>query len=86
MDTKNEAQIEKEKQAVAAMTNAKANMHDALSRIQTLETALKSAHNHLGSMRYYVGEHAKIEATSGSHITVKAWLADRQAEIAKVLP
>lgn len=40
--TKTEAQIAKDKEAVKAMTGAKAAMEAALSRIRTLEEALKS--------------------------------------------
>ena len=40
--TKTEAQIAKDKEAVKAMTGAKAAMEAALNRIDTLERALKS--------------------------------------------
>lgn len=85
MTDKTEAQIEREKQAVMAMTNAKANMTEALSRIQTLETALKASNEHLGRLKYFVGDHAKMEI-GGSTVYVKEWIAGRQGDIAKVLP
>lgn len=82
---KTEAQIEREKQAVAAMANAKSNMTEALARISTLESALRQASDTLGRMKYYVGDHAEMKIGNNS-IYVKSWIADRQAEIAKVLP
>lgn len=85
MTDKTEAQIEREKQAVVAMANAKSNMATALERIATLERALSSANDHLGRMKYYVGDHAKMEI-GASFVYVKSWIGDRQAEIAKVLP
>lgn len=85
MTEKTEAQIEREKQAVAAMANAKSNMTEALARIQTLESALKQAADDLGRMKYYVGEHAKMEI-GNNYVYVKSWIADRQAAIAKALP
>jgi hypothetical protein len=41
MELKTEEQLQKEREAVDAMRNAKSNMDKALARIQTLENALK---------------------------------------------
>ena len=85
MTDKTEAQIEREKQAVAAMANAKSNMMAALDRIKTLENALFRASNALSSMKNYVGEYAKMERASSS-IYIKEHIADEVGAIAKVLP
>jgi hypothetical protein len=83
---KTEAQIEKEKQAVAAMANAKSNMTIALDRIKSLENALFRASNAISALRYHVGEHSKIERASNSAVYVREFISDEVGAIAKVLP
>lgn len=84
---KTEAQIEREKTAVAAMANAKSNMATALDRIATLEQALKHASHHLGQLKYHVGDHSKIDMHDNRPpVFVKTYIGDAQAAITKVLP
>ena len=59
MTDKTDEQLQKEREAIAAMHNAKSNMEKALARIQTLENALRKlgdlateAHKHLPSTSY----------------------------------
>lgn len=85
MSDKTDAQIEREKQAVAAMANAKANMSTALERIATLESALRTAANDLGRAKHYVGDQCGFQQGS-SFVGVKTWLGDRQAAALKALP
>ena len=54
MSEKSEEQVAKEREAVEAMRNAKANMTSALDRISTLESALRSAIDGLLRARGYV--------------------------------
>ena len=55
MTEKTEEQIAKEKAAVEAMRNARANMDAALSRIVTLESALSAARDDLTRTKQYIG-------------------------------
>lgn len=82
---KTEAQIEREKQAVAAMANARSNMTASLERIKTLENALFRASNTLSALTNHVGPYSIIEHGSNRR-QVRDFIADEKAEIAKVLP
>jgi len=82
---KTDTQIEKEKQAVAAMANAKSNMSTALDRIATIERALHSADSALSRLSHYVGEHSKMEYGSNTSL-VKDFITLQRQEITKVLP
>lgn len=89
MQNKDEAQIEREKQAVAAMVNAKSNMSVALDRINRLELALKSARNDIARLKRCVGEGCQITYHNGSSETreyVHTYADNAIANIAKVLP
>jgi hypothetical protein len=89
MQNKDEAQIEREKQAVAAMVNAKSNMTVALDRINRLELALKSASDVIARLRRCVGDDCQITYHNGSSETreyVRKYAEDAIAKIAKVLP
>jgi hypothetical protein len=89
MQNKDEAQIEREKQAVAAMANAKSNMTVALDRIIRLELALKSASNDIARLKRCVGDDCQITYHNGSSETrdyVKNYAEAAIANIAKVLP
>lgn len=55
MSEKTEEQIAKEKAAVDAMRNARANMDAALCRIVTLEHALRAARDNLGRTKTFIG-------------------------------
>lgn len=86
---KDEAQIEREKLAVAAMANAKLNMTVALERIQRLETALVSARNDISRLKRCVGQDCQITYHNGSSETreyVHKYADDAVARIARVLP
>ena len=89
MHNKDEAQIEREKQAVAAMVNAKSNMSVALDRINRLELALKSASNDIARLKRCVGQDCQITYHNGSSETreyVHKYADNAIAGIAKVLP
>lgn len=61
MTEKTEAQIEREKAAVAAMSNAKANMDAVLARVATLERVLSDASSAIGRLKRHVGPESKME-------------------------
>lgn len=84
MSDKTEAQIEREKQAVLAMSNAKSNMATALDRIDTLNRSLRSANQALSYLKHHVGGHSYIRDGS-NHRTVTEWIDELRAAIAKVL-
>ncbi len=89
MQNKDEAQIEREKQAVAAMVNAKSNMSVALDRINRLELALKTASNDIARLKRCVGQDCQITYHNGSAETreyVHKYADNAIAGIAKVLP
>lgn len=55
MTKKTEQQIERERNAVSAMMNAKANMTVTLDRITTLESQLRNAKYFITDMKNYTG-------------------------------
>lgn len=57
---KSEEVIAREKAAVDAMKNAKANMDSALKRIETLEYALSQARSRIGTFKDYVPSRAHV--------------------------
>ena len=75
MTEKTEEQIAKEREAVEAMKNAKANMDKALSRIETLTGVLKNAYSDMASVKKWV------PADSYSYNAQKS----RQSEIDEML-
>jgi len=83
---KTETQIEKEKQAVASMANAKSNMTTALDRISTLERALRNADSAFSALLWHVGPHSKLEDNGGKHILVTDFITLQRQGITKVLP
>ena len=54
MTEKTEEQIAKEREAVEAMKNAKANMDKALARIETLTVALKFAYSDMATVKKWI--------------------------------
>lgn len=82
---KTEAQIEKEKQAVAAMANAKSNMAAALDRIKTLETALRSASGTISTLKGYIAPNVYTYPVQGNSRRCTDHADAAIAEIAKVL-
>jgi hypothetical protein len=65
MTDKTEAQIDREKAAVAAMTNAKSNMNDVLARVATLERALANATSAISRLKRHVGSESQMSWYSG---------------------
>ena len=55
MTDKTEAQLDREKAAVAAMTNAKSNMDAVLARVTTLERVLSDASNTIQRLKRTIG-------------------------------
>lgn len=82
---KTEAQIEREKQAVAAMANAKSNMTAALDRIKTLETALRNASGTISTLKGYIAPNVYTYPVSGNSRRCTDHADAAIAEIAKVL-
>lgn len=82
---KTEAQIEKEKQAVAAMANAKSNMTAALDRIKTLETALRNASGTISTLKGYIAPNVYTYPVQGNSRRCTDHADAAIAEIAKVL-
>jgi hypothetical protein len=82
---KSEEQIAKEREAVEAMRNAKANMSAALDRISSLEGALKATIDNLGRARGYISPSVYTYPVSNSSLTVHAqingWIAAAQAKL-----
>lgn len=88
MTEKTEAQIDREKSAVAAMKNAKSNMDEVLARVATLERALSNSSNVIARLKRHVGPESQMNwhdgRTDKRDLVVK--YADEQiADIAKVL-
>lgn len=84
MAEKTEAQIEAEKNSVAAMKNAQSNMRSALERIATLEAILKSSDGVLYLLKRHTGSESRIMVGSNSQ-TVHMWIDEMRNGIAKVL-
>ena len=84
MTDKTEEKIAKERAAVEAMRNAKANMTVAISRIETLERALKCAQDALTQCKGYIGASAYTWGDN-NRITCHDKINNAVADIAKVL-
>lgn len=85
-DAKSEEQIAKEREAVAAMKNAQANMGKALDRIATLEGALRGAIDALGRARGYISPAVYTYPNNASrdetcHAAIDRWIADARAKL-----
>jgi hypothetical protein len=82
---KSDEQIAKEREAVEAMRNAKANMAAALDRIATLEGALKATIDSLGRARSYVSPSVYTYPIGSANQTVHAqidqWIASAQSKL-----
>ena len=86
---KSDVQIEREKQAVASMVNAKTNMAVTLDRVGTLEAHMRRVFNVLGTLKRHVGEEALIRFHDGHSQqidTTRNYIENEMAKIAKVLP
>lgn len=85
MAEKTEEQLVKERDAVEAMRNAKANMSSALDRIQTLESALKLTIDNLGRARNYISSSVYTYPVSGKnelvHTQIDLWIAAARAKL-----
>lgn len=82
---KSDEQIAKEREAVAAMTNAKANMTNALDRIATLERALNSAKSNISTLKGFIAPTTYTYPSQGNPRTCVSVADDAIAAIAKVL-
>lgn len=83
---KTDEQIAKEREAVAAMTNAKANMTNALDRIVTLERALYDAKSNISTLKGYIPPAVYTYSTGQNAPKTCVSVADDAiAAIAKVL-
>jgi hypothetical protein len=88
MSDKTEVQIEREKGAVAAMTNAKSNMNDVLARVATLERVLANASSSISRLKKHVGSESQMTWYAGSAQNrglVTEYVDEQIADIAKVL-
>lgn len=63
---KTDTQIEREKAAVAAMTNAKSNMDAVLGRVATLERVLSDASNTIARLNRHVAQESTMARCDGS--------------------
>lgn len=71
MSTTDEERIAKEKASLDAMRNARANMADAIGRIETLERALGAACSFIDDMKRYVPKDAYgYQSTKTIHDTI----------------
>lgn len=81
MADKTEVELEKDREAVKAMSGSKGHMERVLSRVSTLESALKLAGNQLRDAKKFVGENCYTYPVSGNSRTVAATL-EEQAQAA----
>lgn len=82
---KTDEQIAKERAAVDAMKNAKANMDAALQRIETLERALKSAGSSIVTLKSYIAPSAYQYPLNGKAVKCTDMADEAVAAITKVL-
>lgn len=88
MTEKTDAQLEREKAAVAAMKNAKSNMDEVLARVTRLETALVNAQNAIQRLKRHVGTESTMrwhDGRSEQQDFVSKYADNAIADIAKVL-
>lgn len=81
---KTDEQVAKEREAVEAMRNAKANMAASLDRITTLETALKTAIHNLGRARNYISPTVYTYPSNKNetvHAEIDQWIASARAQL-----
>lgn len=86
MELKTEAQIEREKAAVASMKNAKSNMDEVLARVATLERMLGNASRTISQLKRHIGSESIMMWHDGrqERRDLVTKFADEQiAEIAK---
>lgn len=89
MTDKSEAQIEREKQAIAAMSNAKSTMTTVLARTATLEASLDRSKRSLIMLKDYVGKYACLHSTtsgSGKPPTIQEFIDAEVSNINTILP
>ena len=84
---KSDDQIAREKEAVASMKGAQANMKAALDRIQTLESALAAAAYALRQMKHYTptGLYINTGSSQASPMTVGGYVDASVASANKAL-
>jgi hypothetical protein len=88
MSDKTDAQIDREKQAVAAMTNAKSNMDAVLSRVATLERVLNNASSAIQKLKRTVGQDCQMmwhDGQADRRDFVTKFADEQLAEIVSIL-
>lgn len=88
MTDKTEAQIDREKAAVSAMTNAKSNMDAVLSRVVTLERMLIHASRTISQLKRHAGAESQMQWHDGRtdrRDLVSKYADEQIAQIAQVL-
>lgn len=85
MMEKTEEQIAKERAAVDAMRNAKANMEAGIARVSTLEFALRSLVAAHRGLKDYVGKGAYAYPSNSSNVTVHSRIDESCASAEKAL-
>lgn len=85
MTDKTEEQIAKDKAAVDAMKNAKANMDATLSRVSALENALGRAINDLRRAKQDISPNVYCYPSDNNRTTVHSRIDAEIALLAKVL-
>ena len=85
MTDKTEEQVAKDRAAIEAMRNAKANMDTALSRIDSLERALDGARSNISRLKTYISPGVYTYPTGSANITCHVAADEMMAAITKVL-
>jgi hypothetical protein len=85
MTEKTEEMIERERQAVISMADAKANMTKVLDRVETLEKALRFAQSTISELKNYIADGAYAYPISDNPRKCKDVANNAIAAIVKVL-
>lgn len=80
-----EQRVAKDKAAIEAMKNAKANMGVAINRIETLESALRMARLRLKDTKEHIGRNSYAYTSSGPQKTVHDVIDEQLAAIDSVI-
>jgi len=82
---KTEEQIAREREAVVAMKGAKSNMEAALGRINTLESALRSAKDSISLLKGFIAPQVYAYPVNSNTRRCTDYADDAITAIAKVL-
>lgn len=85
MTEKSEEILERERQAVASMASARANMIKVLDRVATLERELRNAQIAINTLKNYIAEGVYTYTLSGSSRKCRDIADDAIASILKAL-